>query len=106
MIYDISLPISQELPVWPGDPPVKVWQVSHLEHGDSMTLTRLEMGVHTGTHVDAPAHFIAGGMTVDALDLGILIGPVLVVHVPDADALSAEVLDLRHSSSATAATRK
>jgi arylformamidase len=93
MIYDISLPISQELPVWPGDPPVKVWQVSHLEHGDSMTLTRLEMGVHTGTHVDAPAHFIAGGMTVDALDLGILIGPVLVVHVPDADALSAEVLD-------------
>jgi arylformamidase len=93
MIYDISLPISQELPVWPGDPPVQVRQVLHLDRGDTMTLTRLEMGAHTGTHVDAPAHFVAGGVTVDALDLEVLVGPALVIHEPDADALSAEVLD-------------
>jgi arylformamidase len=93
MIYDISLPISQALPVWPGDPPVHVEQVLHLDRGDQMTLTRLEMGAHTGTHVDAPAHFVAGGMTVDALDLEMLVGPALVVGVPDAGALTAEVLD-------------
>jgi arylformamidase len=93
MIYDISLPISQELPVWPGDPPVEIWQVSHLDRGDPMTLTRLEMGAHTGTHVDAPAHFVSGGSTVEALDLKILVGPALVVGVPETAALSAEVLD-------------
>ena len=93
MIYDISLPISQQLPVWPGDPPVQVTQVQHLDRGDPMTLTRLQMGAHTGTHVDAPAHFVAGGRTVEALDLEILVGPALVIGVPDAGALSAKVLD-------------
>jgi arylformamidase len=93
MIYDISLPITQGLPIWPGDPPVHIRQVSHLDRGDPMTLTRLEMGAHTGTHVDAPAHFVVGGRTVDALDLRMLIGLALVVHVPDADALSAKLLD-------------
>ena len=93
MIYDISLPISQQLPVWPGDPPVQVTQVQHLDRGDPMTLTRLQMGAHTGTHVDAPAHFVAGGRTVEALDLEILVGPALIIGVPGAGALSAKVLD-------------
>jgi len=93
MIYDISLPISQQLPVWPGDPPMQVTQVQHLDRGDPMTLTRLQMGAHTGTHVDAPAHFVAGGRTVEALDLEILVRPALVIGVPDAGALSAKVLD-------------
>jgi arylformamidase len=93
VIYDISLPISENLPVWPGDPPVQIRQVMRLDRGDAMTLTRLEMGAHTGTHVDAPAHFVAGGLAVDALDLDVLIGPALVIHVPSAGALSSEVLD-------------
>jgi arylformamidase len=93
VIYDISLPISENLPVWPGDPPVQIRQVMRLDRGDEMTLTRLEMGAHTGTHVDAPAHFVVGGVTVDTLDLEVLIGPALVVHVPGAGALSSEVLD-------------
>jgi arylformamidase len=91
-IYDLSLPISESLVTWPSDPPVRIAQVSHLERGDQATVSRLEMGAHTGTHVDAPAHFVLGGLGVDSLDLNVLVGPALVVHAATADALSAEVL--------------
>ena len=91
-IYDISLPISESLIVWPGDPPVNVTQSLHLSRGDAATVSQIEMSAHTGTHVDAPAHFILGGSGVDALDLNVLVGPALVVEALEADALSADVL--------------
>jgi arylformamidase len=91
-IYDISLPISESLVTWPSDPPVRMTQVSHLERGDKATVTRLDMGAHTGTHVDAPCHFIQGGAGVDTLDLDVLVGPALVVEALDATVLTAEVL--------------
>ena len=91
-VIDISLPISESLAVWPGDPPIRITQPAHLDRGDMLTITRLDMGAHTGTHVDAPAHFIAGGVGVDAIDLNALVGPALVVGVPEVDALSAKVL--------------
>jgi arylformamidase len=91
-IYDISLPISASLVVWPGDPPVSITAVAHLDRGDHATVSRLEMSAHTGTHVDAPAHFIQGGVGVDALDLSALVGLALVAEVREADALTADVL--------------
>jgi arylformamidase len=92
-LYDISLPISESLVVWPGDPPIRITQPAHLERGDVATISRLDMGAHTGTHVDAPAHFVAGGLGVDSLDLEVLVGPARVVHALEADVLSAEVLE-------------
>lgn len=92
-IYDISLPISESLPVWPGDSPVHLTHVSHLDKGDEATVSRIDFGAHTGTHVDAPAHFVAGGAGVDRLDLDLLVGPALVVHVLEADVLSADLLE-------------
>ena len=62
-IHDISLTITPALPVWSGDPPVRLSQPSHLERGDICTITRLDISAHTGTHLDAPAHFIRGGGT-------------------------------------------
>lgn len=91
-IYDISLPISESLVVWPSDSPVSITQVSHLDRGDHATVSRLGMGSHTGTHVDAPAHFIQGGTGVDTLDLNTLVGLALVAQVRDANALTADVL--------------
>lgn len=91
-IYDITLTISDRLPVWPGDPPVRVSRVLDLARGDAVTLTHLDMGAHTGTHVDAPAHFIPGGATVETLPLEVLTGPARVVHLPDVDIITAEVL--------------
>jgi arylformamidase len=91
-IHDISLPISESLVVWPGDPPVRITQPLHLDRGDEATVSHLDIGAHTGTHVDAPAHFVRGGSGVDALDLNVLVGPALVVHALEVDALSADVL--------------
>ena len=82
-INDISLPISPSLVVWPGDLPVAITQPSHVDRGDEVTVSWLELGSHTGTHVDAPAHFIRDGATVGALGLETLVGPALVVHVGD-----------------------
>ena len=61
--------------------------------GDLYTVSRLDLGAHTGTHVDAPAHFVPGGAGVDRLDLDLLVGPAWVVHVPEAGVLTPEVLE-------------
>jgi len=92
IIYDISLPISESMVVWKGDPPVRITHSSHLSKGDHCTLSRLDLGAHTGTHVDAPAHFIPGGAGVESLDLNLLTGPALVVDARKAKSLSEETL--------------
>ena len=91
-IYDISLPISESLVVWPGDPPIRITQPSHLDRGDMATVSRLDIGAHIGTHVDAPAHFVQGGAGVDSFNLDLLVGPARVVHALEVDVLSARVL--------------
>ncbi len=92
-IYDISLPISESIAVWPGDPPVKIKQTSHIAKGDNSTVSHLSLGAHTGTHVDAPAHFIQDGNSVDTLDLNILIGQALVIEALNIEIISADVLE-------------
>ena len=85
--YDISLPISPAMPVWPGDPSIRVQRVSSLVNGDTLNMSRLEMGTHTLTHVDAPRHIEDRGQTVDRLPLDLLIGPVVVVEPRYEDSL-------------------
>ena len=92
-IFDITLAISNDLPVWPGDPAINFYRVADVNNGDVCTLSRLESGSHIGTHLDAPLHFVKGGRTVDQLDLTVLIGPCQVVHVPDAPVIDAALLD-------------
>jgi len=92
-IIDLSPTISPELPVWPGDPHVTLRHPYHLDHGDAFTLTELTMSAHTGTHVDAPAHYLPAGAGVDALPLAALVGPALVVDTGDAASITANVLD-------------
>ena len=92
-IYDISLTISLSLPVWPGDPPVKMPLTESMQAGAEYNLTRLDISAHTGTHVDAPHHFLNDGRTVESLALDVLTGPCYVVQLPDdVDEISAEVL--------------
>lgn len=92
-IYDISLPISEKSVVWPGDPPIAITQPKHISRGDSSTVSQLSMGAHTGTHLDAPAHFILDGKGVDSLDLNILVGKAFVVEALNAETLTADVLE-------------
>jgi len=78
--YDVSVPISPAMPVWPGDPPIQIEPVSSVSQGEEFNISRLEMSTHTLTHVDAPRHFVEGGTPVDRLPLDVLIGPALVVE--------------------------
>ena len=78
--YDVSLPISRGMPVWPGDPPIAVEPTSRISRGDQVNLLRLDMGSHTLTHVDAPRHLADKALTVDRLPLDVLVGPALVVE--------------------------
>jgi arylformamidase len=82
-IVDISLPLGPDLPIYPGDPPVVVDRLSEATGGDSFALSRLSLGSHSATHIDPPAHFIAGGATVDAVPLDACIGPAFVLDVTD-----------------------
>ena len=76
---DISVPLSPDLPVWPGDTRVVLERYRALDKGDASNDSRLACSVHSGTHVDAPLHFIENGATVEQLPLDILIGPATVI---------------------------
>ena len=65
-IYDVTVPISNELPTWPGDPAVQLTVWRSLSSGDSANVSMLNFGAHTGTHVDAPAHFIEGAAKIES----------------------------------------
>ncbi|HXI24176.1 MAG TPA: cyclase family protein [Pyrinomonadaceae bacterium] len=82
-IYDVTVPIRSGMPIYEGDPPVKIEAASSLASGDSANVSFLHFGAHTGTHVDAPAHFIEGAAKIDSLPLDVLIGPARVIHVPE-----------------------
>lgn len=84
--FDISLPIQEGMVVYEGDPGISVSVALALERGDPANVSMLHFGSHTGTHMDAPRHFIDGAASIDTLALDLLIGPALVAEV-DADRL-------------------
>lgn len=82
-IYDVSVRLSETTPTYPGDPGIEIRSWKSLANGDSANVSLLHMGAHSGTHVDAPAHFIAGAGRVESISLEALIGEAQVVEVPD-----------------------
>ena len=83
MILDVTVPITNSMPVWPGDPQVRLSPKSHLSRDKSHTvkLTAIEMGSHTGTHVDAPYHFVEGGKRLHEIPLEQLTGKATVLEI-------------------------
>lgn len=80
-LYDVTLPISNDLPVWPGDPSVSIMATKSILKGDQCNITKIQMGAHTGTHLDAPLHFFKDGGTIDTIPIETFIGPCLVVEL-------------------------
>jgi len=80
-IYDLSLPISPSMVVWPGDPPVRVEPRLRIAKGDVVNVSGLCLGSHTGTHVDPPYHFDDTGPSMDELSLDILVGKAWVCNL-------------------------
>lgn len=82
-IYDISVPIRPgATPTYPGDPGIEIESWAEIARGDAANVSVLRLGVHTATHVDAPAHFIEGAPGLPSLPLEALIGDALVVELP------------------------
>jgi arylformamidase len=78
---DISLPVREGMVLYEGDPDIAVTSALALERGDPANVSTLRLGSHTGTHMDAPRHFIEGAAGIDTLALDVLIGPALVTAV-------------------------
>jgi arylformamidase len=78
-LYDVTVPLSAQVPTFPGDPAFRMDFVHRMADGKPYNVAHLDLGAHAGTHVDAPYHFLADGATVDQLPLEILLGKARVV---------------------------
>ena len=77
---DVSAPIDpKSAPVYPGNAPIKLEFMLNYDKGNTLALSSYSLGAHTGTHVDAPLHFIKGGMSVDLVPLQHFVGPARVI---------------------------
>jgi arylformamidase len=97
---DVSVTIRARMPIYEGDPAVAIAQAKSIDRGDAANVSRLELGAHTGTHVDAPCHFITGAAGASELSLEPFIGPCVVADATAAaaagtiDAASIDALGL------------
>ncbi|MGD9934810.1 MAG: cyclase family protein [Dehalococcoidia bacterium] len=78
---DVTTPLTDGMAVYPGDPEVRLRRVLDMERGDPFTLSMIEAGLHSGTHVEAPLHFIPGGGGIETIDLDALLGDAVVADV-------------------------
>jgi arylformamidase len=81
MLYDLSLPVSNDTVVYPGNPPIRIEPQQAISKGAGANVSQLSFGSHSGTHVDAPKHFFDDGEGVDLLDLEVLMGPAVLIEI-------------------------
>ena len=97
-IIDITVPIRPGMIVYEGDPDISLERASSMASGAICNISRLDAGVHTGTHIDAPVHFIEGGAGIEEIPLDALVGRVCVVDATnvtaDIDRTTLEGLEL------------
>ncbi len=79
---DVTVPLRNQLPTWPGDPECHITKAEDMEEGAVCNLTHLNLSAHTTTHMDAPRHFIADGQTMEQMPLDAVIGPCRVIELP------------------------
>lgn len=89
---DVTVPIRTGMVRWPGNPPVQVRRVLDLNHGDDCTLTAISLGVHSGTHMDAPVHFLPTGRGIDAMPVDAGVGRARVIAIKNPALITVEEL--------------
>lgn len=97
-VIDVTVPLSPAVPTFPGDPRFHMEFAHRITEGEPYNVARISLGAHSGTHVDAPYHFLADGATVDQLPLEILMGKARVVDLQGKEKIERadlEALDLR-----------
>ena len=93
---DITVPLENGMVHWPGDPEFCISRQSDMQQGDPATVSHLSLGAHSGTHMDAPAHFFPNAAGIEAMPLETTIGPARVVAIEDPTAVRPEELE-QHS---------
>ncbi len=88
---DISVPIRSGMVHWPGDPGVQIKRVKDMER-DGVNVSRIAMGAHTGTHMDAPAHFLPAGKGIDRIPFPAIVGRARVIKIEDPQTIRPEEL--------------
>jgi len=91
-LLDVSVPLTGGMPAYPGNPDFELQPIKRIAQGGSSNVSRLVLGTHTGTHVDAPKHFIDDGASVESLPLELLLGRARVVEITRRGGIGAEDL--------------
>jgi arylformamidase len=89
---DVSVPLRTGMVHWPDNPPVSIERMLNIEHGDLANVSKLSMGAHTGTHMDAPLHFFRTGKGIDTMPLTATIGRARVIEIRDPESIKPEEL--------------
>ena len=89
---DVTVPLKNGMVHWPDDPPFRVTRAQDLARGDMCTVSEIALGVHTGTHMDAPSHFVPDGAPMDALPLDAVMGPARVIEIRDSHVIPVDEL--------------
>lgn len=89
---DISVPLKDAMVHWPGDPAVSVRRARDMDRGDTVNLSQISMGAHTGTHMDAPLHFLPLGDGIDTVPLETVMGRARVLEIKDEESIKPEEL--------------
>ena len=92
---DISVPLRSGMANWPGDLGVNIQQTQNIDEGDVCNLRTISMSAHTGTHMDAPLHFIASGRPIDTMPIDATVGLARVIAIDDERVIGREELE-RH----------
>ena len=90
---DVSVPLRSGMVKWPDNPPVEIERTSDMERGDVANVSRISMGSHTGTHMDAPLHFVRGGEGLDRMPLDATVGPARVIGIEDPVSVKREEIE-------------
>ncbi len=91
---DISIPIRSGMIYWPGDPTAHIERFISLDEGEICNVSQMSMCVHTGTHMDAPLHYLKDGVGIDRMPPDITCGPARIIAITDAVAVTREELEL------------
>jgi len=89
---DISVPLYDAMAHWPGDPPVSIKRIRDMEQGDRLNLSMISMSAHSGTHIDAPRHFLKQGTGIDRMPLNVMSGRARVIEINDDESVKPDEL--------------
>ena len=91
-IIDITIPFRNGMVHWPSDFAPRIERIMDVDRGDEVTISKLQVLSHTGTHIDAPLHFVPKGGTIDEMPLDTMIGPARVIEIKDTESVKLEEL--------------